>query len=252
MIQAWLPDPGLFLILAPIVLVASVIFTTVGFGGGVIAVPMAVLFADLLVVLPVLAIIEAMTALRLMHVNREHIARAEAVRLIPSSAVGTALGVTLLVVLPVKVLMFGMSAFVASFLLSRAFSSQAARPIRLGFAVPFGLLGGVCSGAFGAGGPPAVIFMNLRRLTHDKLRATIATTGMANLLFRILGFAVAGLYADGVALRTAIWLMPIAWCAVLAAERLRGRVPERALLIATYLILGISAVSLFLRAAMLP
>jgi hypothetical protein len=47
-------------------------------------------------------------------------------------------------------------------------------------------------------------------------------------------------------------LLPVAWCAVVVAERFRDRLPDKALLVATYLILGVSAVSLAVRAAMLP
>ncbi|MGB7183021.1 MAG: hypothetical protein WBD51_13870, partial [Burkholderiaceae bacterium] len=63
--SAWLPPAREFLILVPVIVLASFIFVTVGFGGGVIAVPIAALFIDMVFLLPVLVIIESFTVLRL-------------------------------------------------------------------------------------------------------------------------------------------------------------------------------------------
>ena len=101
------------------------------------------------------------------------------------------------------------------------------------------------------GGPPAAIFLNLRRHTHQQLRATIATTGSANLLFRLIGFTIAGLYASPAVLVSALCLLPVAWLSVTMADRLRSRISDAAILKATYSILIFSAVSLTIRAALM-
>lgn len=229
-------------------MLACFVFITVGFGGGVVAVPVAALFLDLVLILPILAIIECYTVSRMLRLNRRKIVSGEAWRVIFGSAIGTVAGVSLLVNLPVRWLMFGMAAFVASFLLARLFVFNPGQTIGRGWAWPMGGLAGICSGAFGAGGPPSVIYLNLRGYSPDEIRATIATTGTANLLLRVMAFVGAGLYADPAVIRTALWLLPVAFVTVRIAEATRHQISDRRLIMATYGVLGLSGISLFLRA----
>lgn len=245
-------DIPLYLALVPVVVLSCFIFTTVGFGGGIVAIPIAVLFADLQWVLPVFAVVELVTAARLLQTSRRRLAVDEVVRLLPAMALGTALGVSLLVMLPVRLLMFAMALFIGGFVLLRWLRPNAIAPVSRQLSWLFGALGGLCSGAFGAGGPPVAIYLNLRRLSPERLRATIATTGTASLLFRLTGFTVAGLYADGLALRTALWLLPVAVITILVAERIRHHFAAQTLVTATYMLLLVSAVSLAVRALLLP
>ncbi|MGB7303315.1 MAG: sulfite exporter TauE/SafE family protein [Burkholderiaceae bacterium] len=246
--SAWLPPAREFLILVPVIVLASFIFVTVGFGGGVIAVPIAALFIDMVFLLPVLVIIESFTVLRLLRLSHQSIVRADAVRIIPASALGTAAGVTLLVNLPMRWLMFGMAAFVASFLLARLWIKPGGRGISQHWAWPMGTLAGLSSGAFGAGGPPTAIYLSLRGHSTNALRATIATTGTANLVFRIVGFTIAGLYLNPGILTTALCLIPFAYLASRLAEGVRNQISDKVVLNLTYGILVLSAVSLFFRA----
>ena len=114
-----LPDPTLFTVLAPVVFLGCFVFTTIGFGGGVIAVPLAALFLAPLDLLPILAITETFTVLRMAHLDRQHVVRGDMIRIIIAAAIGTVVGTSLLVNLPVRWLMFGMAGFIAMFLAAR-------------------------------------------------------------------------------------------------------------------------------------
>ncbi len=243
-----LPDLTLLLALAPLVFMACFVFTTIGFGGGVLVVPLAALFMGPLDFLPVFAVTEAFTVLRLAHVDRQQVVRGDMIRIIAAAAIGTVIGTTLLINLPVRWLMLGLAGFIVAFLATRLLIRKTHAPIARAWAWPMGGLAGVCSGAFGAGGPPAAIFLNMRRHSLAQARATIAMTGSANLLFRLTAFTLAGLYARPQILVTALWLIPLAYLSIRLAEHWRHRIPDLALLRATYAILGFSAVSLLVRA----
>ncbi len=247
--SALLPDLQMLIVLAPVVFLGCFVFTTIGLGGGVIAVPLAALFLPPLDLLPILAVTETFTVLRMATLDRQNVVRGDMLRIMAAAAVGTVIGTMALVNLPVRLLMFGMAGFIVSFLAARLLNRKTTAPISQSWAWPMGGLAGVCSGAFGAGGPPAAIFLSMRRHSLLQVRATIAFTGGANLLFRLTAFGLAGLYARPVILVTALWLIPVAYISIRFAETLRHRISDQRILAATYAILGFSALSLLIRAA---
>lgn len=238
--------------LAPIVFLGCFVFATIGFGGGVVAVPLAALFLDPLDLLPILALTETFTVVRMARLDRQNIVWGDAARVMSASVLGTIAGTTLLISLPVRWLMIGLAVFIAAFIVTRFVGKKDRAPIARAWAWPTGVLAGICSGAFGAGGPPTAMFLNLRRHTQIKARSTIATTGAANLLLRVTAFALAGLYARPSLLVTAAWLIPIAYLSIKIAERYRHRISDQRILSVTFAMLGFSAVSLFLRALLMP
>ena len=244
----WLPDLTLFWVLAPIVFLGCFIFVTIGFGGGIVAVPLAALFLDPLDLLPILALTETFTVVRMAGLDRQNIVWGDALRVMSASVLGTIAGTALLVSLPVRWLMFGLAAFIAAFVITRFVGRKDRAPIARGWAWFAGTLAGICSGAFGAGGPPTAMFLNMRRHTVARARSTIAMTGAANLLFRVTAFALAGLYAKPSLLITAGWLIPIAYLSIKLAERIRHRISDQRILTATFVMLGLSSMTLFLRA----
>ena len=246
--SSWLPDFHLFLVLAPIVFLGCFVFATIGFGGGVVAVPLAAQFLNPLDLLPILALTETFTVVRMASLDRRHIVMGDALRIMSASVVGTAIGTLLLISLPVRWLMVGLALFILVFLATRLTGKKGRPPINRRWAWPTGTLAGICSGAFGAGGPPTAMFLNLRQHSLVEARSTIATTGAANLLLRVVAFAVAGLYAKPLILLTAAWLIPVAFISIKIAEIVRYRISDRLILNATFLLLGFSAVSLIARA----
>jgi len=246
-----LPDPHLFWVLAPIVFLGCFVFSTIGFGGGLVAVPLAALFLDPLDLLPILALTETFTVVRMAGLDRHNIVWGDAIRVMSAAVLGTIAGTALLVNLPVRWLMFGLATFIAVFVATRFIGKQNQTPIARGWAWPAGTLAGICSGAFGAGGPPTAMFLNMRRHTPTQARSTIATTGAANLLMRVMAFAAAGLYARPSLLITAAWLIPVAYLSITIAERFRHKISDGQILKATIAMLGFSAVSLFIRALMM-
>jgi uncharacterized membrane protein YfcA len=239
-------------VLIPVVCIATFVFITVGFGGGVVAVPLALLFLEPRFALPVLAIVEACTAVYLLKKHHREVVWPDVGRIVPASAVGTVAGVWILVSLSAPWLMLSLSAFIAVFLLTRGLTPQSQTPIPRFWAIPSGLLAGVCSGAFGAGGPPSAVYFSLRQLSVDQLRSSMATTGSANLILRLSGFGLAGLYAKPVILVTALCLLPFAAVTAFVASKARSKMTSQNIIRATYAILAFSAISLAIRSQSIP
>ncbi|MEZ5650118.1 MAG: sulfite exporter TauE/SafE family protein [Burkholderiaceae bacterium] len=241
-------DPQTWAILAPIVLLASFVFQAAGFGAGLVAVPLATLFLDLHLVLPVLALLEFLNALRLVSVNRHLIAWREVWPLVGFSALGTLAGVSLLITLPIGWLMIGMAAFVAGFLVyQQRRPGPATDPVSRVWAVPAGMASGLGSAMFGMGGPPYLIYLHLRAMPFAIWRASFAVVGLFSLVWRISGFAAAGFYWPPAPLILAASLVPVALLAIWLAARAKPYLDERLLRRLVQILLGLAALTLMLR-----
>ncbi len=244
-LQAWLT-------FVPIVAFAAVVYSAVGFGAGIVAVPIATQFYDLRFTIAVLAIVELVNSIRLVLSQRGEIVVSEARVLIVTSILGTGLGMALLVIMPTRWLMIALALFIVAYLLSLRLNGPGRDRAAPGWAYPAGFVAGVCSAMFGAGGPPYAIYLRMRQLGMAKFRATMGMVGMFNLSSRVIGFTVLGLYFAPRTLITGLALLPVSILATLITERFRNRVPVGLLTRLTSIILAIAAVSLIWRAAQLP
>lgn len=243
-------DPLAWAILAPIVLLASFVFQTVGFGAGLIAVPLATLFMDLRFVLPVLAVLEMLNGLRLVNAQRHHARPREALPLVVFGAIGTAIGVSLLVNLPRAWLMIGMAAFIGVFLVQqRRATPRTVEPVSRAWSVPAGLGSGIGSAMFGMGGPPYLIYLHLRALPFQSWRATAAVVGVFSLTWRLTAFMLAGLFAEPRVIVTAVALIPVAVLAIYLARRAGPSIDERMLRRMVTVLLALAAATLAARGA---
>jgi uncharacterized membrane protein YfcA len=242
-------DVTTWITLAPIVLLASFVFQAVGFGAGLVAVPLATIFLDPKMVLPVLALLELVNSLRLLRLSHGGARLAEALPLILFSGIGTAVGVGLLVNLPIGWLMIGMAAFIGTFLVhqQRGASNLPTHTVSRAWVLPTGLASGIGSAMFGMGGPPYLIYLHLRGLPFEAWRATAVLVGLFSLIWRITGFTSAGLYARPGILILSISLLPSALIAIWLAERVKPRLDERLLRRCVQVLLALASLTLLLR-----
>src|SRR3954463_8745491 len=93
------------LLLAPIVtIVAYTVFGLSGFGSTVIAVPILAHFLPVSYLVPLMALLDMVSAGFIGTKNREHVSREELKRILPFMFVGFVVGVTVLVGVPDKYL----------------------------------------------------------------------------------------------------------------------------------------------------
>lgn len=178
---------------AAILLVAYFIRGIVGFGSGLIAVPLLALFLPLQFVVPAVLLLDFTASLVMGGLDFKRVQWQEIKVLIPFSVIGVLVGAQLLVNLPVTPTLLSLAAFVFIFAIRSLLNLKGEKSISRWWAIPAALTGGTVGALFGTGGPPYVIYLNHR--IHDKtlLRATFAALFFLEGAMRIATFLVMGL-----------------------------------------------------------
>jgi uncharacterized membrane protein YfcA len=234
--------------LAGIAFAGALIFGLTGFGSALITIPLATQLMPLKFTLALFALADLACALSVGLENPKHAVRSEWKRLVPMILAGTALGVTLLVNLPRRAGMLMLGAFVLGYGIYSLLRRYGGEPISIRWAWLAGLVGGITSAVFGAGGPPYVIYLSQRGLTKEQFRATLGLTTSTSISLRVIAFLITGLLLDPHVWIAAAAAVPAALAGIFVARRLYLKISREALMRAIALMLLASGGSLIARA----
>ena len=236
------------LALAPIAFLGALVYGITGFGAALVAIPLATHFVPLPFALAVFVLLDLANGLRIGLEAPQHVVRGEVVRLVPMLVAGTVLGITALVNLPRRGALLALGVFVVAFALYSLFARGPRRTLSRGWAWPAGLLGGITSAMFGAGGPPYAIYLSQRNLAKEAFRSTLAVTSIASISMRLIAFALTGLMSQVAVWVAAAVALPAAWIGISTASHLFRRIRRETLMRAVALMLLASGGSLVARA----
>jgi len=209
---------GVFAVLT----VAYAIFSLVGFGTGLIASTPLAWAMPVTRIVPLLALLDATSAIQRGYTLRRQVDRPTLLCLVPGMALGQAIGVALLSVLPVPLMAALLGGFVMAYgAWSLRSSTPRAQP-PAGAAWVWGIGGGVLGGLFGSGGFVYATYLQARLPDRNAFRATQAVLVSVSTLWRVALCAATGLI-DGPLLLTALVLLP----ATHLGNRLAGLVDKR-------------------------
>jgi uncharacterized membrane protein YfcA len=246
-----LPDlPWLALAAIPlIVLLAYTVFGATGFGSSLIGVPLLAHLLPLTFAVPFITLLDAgattTQGIRLWRHTSWSVFR----RLLPAMLVGIAIGTTLLVALPQAPLLLALGIFVSSYGVYMLLGRRKLRTVPDWLAYPIGLLAGIISVAFGAGGPIYMVFLSAR--IHDKsvLRATSSLIATVSVWIRCVVYAAAGLLLHPPLLTTALLMIPVMILGLVIGNRLHHALTGSGFMrLLALLFLG-NGISLLVRAA---
>ena len=237
------------LIFAPLIVVlAYTIFGISGFGSTLIAVPLlANLFPDLKFVIPMVVIMDCITAVSMGLRLRANVNRRDFMPLLPFLLVGLGAGVFLLVRLPSTMLLVVLGVFAIGYGITYMRGGPPRLKLPRWSAVPVGLFAGTTSAAIGVGGPIYVMYLASRGSTADQIRATTPVIFVFTTITRIAMFAYAGLFTREV-LTTAAVLLPVALGALYLGHRLHLNLPKDTTVRLIGGLLALSGLSLLMRA----
>lgn len=219
-----------------------------GFGAALVTIPLATHLVPLKFALALFVLVDLAAALSVGLEKPKNALRAEWTRLVPMIAVGTVLGVTLLVNLPRAAGMLLLGVFVVSFAILSLVRRAEARVISPRWAWVAGFAGGITSTVFGAGGPPYAIYLSRRGLTKEQFRATLGLATLTSISLRLIAFIVTGLLLEVTVWLTAMAVVPACLLGIWVARRIFLRISRDALLRAVALLLLASGSSLIWRA----
>src|SRR4030095_6328823 len=153
-------DLQTFAIVATVVAAAYVAFGITAFGAALVTVPVMSDFFPLDFVLPVSVLLDVSASLALgVRFSREAV-RNELKWMVPPCLAGALLGVTLLVVLPLKATLGALGVFLVAYGIYALRQGAFVKSVGRGWAPIVGFIGGVLGTLFGVGAPPSAIYLS--------------------------------------------------------------------------------------------
>lgn len=209
---------GALLWCAVAVVVAYVARGAMGFGSGLLGMPLLVLVLPLHTAVPTLAAFDYLSSMAQSGLGWRCIRWHQLVILYPFSAAGIALGLYVFDSVSPAILERVFGGFLLIYGLVSLGPFPALSSSRL-WSVPAGLMGGLAGILFGTGSTFYVVYLQARNLSKSELRATIAMNFIIDGLMRIAAFVAAGFYT-GATLSISILLLPVAVVGLLLGARL--------------------------------
>lgn len=165
-----------------------------GFGSATIAIPLMAHVVPLKLAVPLLLLLDFLSTLATMRIDRTLVNKTEVARLIPWAIVGVIAGVSLLVRLPPQVLLLSLGVVIIGFGIRTLISPAGDAPVAAWWAAPAGITGGVFGGLFGSGAAtPYMIYLTHRLRDKRSVRATFSGFAFFDYGFRLLTFLITGL-----------------------------------------------------------
>lgn len=223
------------------------VFGFAGFGANLVALPILAHLMSLRFAVPMLLLLDLISAALIGARNRPLIDRRELGRVVPTLLVGMGLGLFVLQHAAERWLLVLLGVFVGVFSLWSLLGKAQVRPVSPRWAWPAGLAGGVFSTLFGTGGPVYTTYLAGRIADTSRLRATIGAVILVSALVRLVLFTVSGFLAQPGLLRLSVLLLPCALLGFAIGSRIHARLPQAQVRRAIWGLLLASAISLLVR-----
>lgn len=212
-------SPWLWVVGPAVIVLGYLVFGLSGFGSTIVTVPILAHFLPISYLVPLLALIDCVTATVVGRTSREHLARDELKALLPITFVGFVVGVTVLVKVPDIYLRTALGIFAVAVGIHGIVNPVVTRRISRWWSLPTGIFGGAMSTTFGTGGPIYATYLAARLSDKSQIRATMSTLIAISAIVRAGTYVVTGLVT--VALATgALLAAPFAWLGLKVGTRI--------------------------------
>jgi uncharacterized membrane protein YfcA len=222
---------------ALIISFAYIVFGLTGFGSSITAMPFLALLFPIRFAVPFMLFLDLSAALILGWTNRHAINRSELLRIIPFMLIGIVLGLTILVSVPDRVLLFLLGLFILASAFRGLLSHPSVKTIAAAWSIPLGISGGLFTAMFGTGGPLYAIYLAGRLRDKTMLRATISALICVSGLTRLVLFGMAGLFGQPNLIALAAFMMPFMMLGFYAGSRLHAYLSAQRVVQALWIVL---------------
>ncbi len=233
------------LLILLIILIATLIRSTFGFGEGLIAVPLLAFCIPLQVAAPLAVLVSVTIAAVVVIQDWKKIHLLSAGWLVLATLFGIPLGLLLLTSSHQQIVKATLGAVILAFsiysLLGRA-APELKRDHR-GWLLLCGFFAGILGGAYGMNGPPLVIYGSMRRWSAQHFRATLQGYFLPASLIGMAGYYFAGLWTPTVT-HYYFLSLPVTLLGVFAGRALNHRLDGDAFL--KYIYLGLAGIGVIL------
>lgn len=164
-----------------------------GFGSGLIAIPLLLMWFPLLLAVPLVVALDYLASASQGIKDRQSICWREIWPLLPFALLGVAGAIYLLQTVDSRLLLKALAVFIILYALYSLSGKNPESAHSRWWAVPAGGLGGVIGTAFGTGGPFYVVYLQMRRLDKTQFRATFAAIFLLDGANRLAGYFISGM-----------------------------------------------------------
>lgn len=210
-----------------ILCLATLFHGTLGFGTGLVAMPMLTLLIGVEEATALVAFVIVGTTILLLRRNWRSLEPRATVQLIVSSVIGVPVGIVLLTNAPADLIQRVLGVVLIAYALYALIGPPLFEARQAAWAYGLGFLSGVLGGAYNTNAPPVVVFGTLRRWPPDVFRATLQAYFVPLALVVWAGHGVSGLWTRDVVTAYAVYL-PFGLVALWGGHRLAGHIPAAA------------------------
>ncbi len=181
-----------------ILLIAALVKAILGFGEGLVAMPLLTLVIGLHTAAPLVGLIGASitTLIMLRHWRSIHLGAAW--RLIASAFTGIPVGVLLLKIVPAVTITHLLGISLIGYSLYTFIQPQFLRPFHPRWVYLFGFVAGAMGSAYNMSGPAVVIYANSQHWTPAQFRGTLQSFFLPTGLMVLVGHGLSGLWTPTV------------------------------------------------------
>jgi uncharacterized protein len=207
-----------------ILCLATLFHGTLGFGTGLVAMPLLTLVIGVQDATALVAFVIVGTTIVLLRRSWQRLDRRAAIQLVVSSVPGVPIGIFVLTNAPTDVIQRGLGVLLIAYALYSLLGPPLFEARRAAWAYGLGFASGVLGGAYNTNAPPVVVFGTLRRWPPDVFRATLQAYFVPLAIVVWLGHGVSGLWSQDIVVAYAVYL-PFGLVALWAGHRVAGRIP---------------------------
>jgi len=211
-----------------------------GFGGGLICIPLLSLFMPVQDVVSMVMIYQFSMGLLLFKIHH-HIKWPYLLKMLPTTVIGAVCGIYLLNHVDGDVMRGILAGYIILHLLRKhTWFDPLGWLIHKGDAHLAGFLGGTLSAMMGGGGPAFILYLKEKLPNSNEFRAGITTMLILSNVPRVIGTVGTGLLTYDLFIQ-ALYAYPIFLCALVLGQKLHDKVPQKRFFIAVECLLVLSA-----------
>lgn len=210
------------IIILIIIFISTLIRSAFGFGDAIIAMPLLVLFIDIKIVTPLIALIAFFISISILIKNWKQIEFKSAWRLIIASLAGIPIGLWYLKDANENIIKLVLGAMILIFAVFKLVQPKIIVLKSDILAWLFGFIAGVLGGAYNTNGPPIVIYSTLKQWNPQNFRATLQGYFFTTGILVVAGHAFAGNFSSYVLIHF-LYCLPVVLFSVIIGARLNRR-----------------------------
>jgi len=227
-----------------IICFAFSIMALIGFGSGLISIPLLALFMPPTQAITLILLFQFLNGVIMLGFNYKKVNWGVLKKVAFGTILGNIIGVLFLTTANEDFVRLSIGLLILVYVIRNHYAPDLGKELTKNLpATSVGLTGGLVQGLFGMGGPIYVIFYNEVLKSHFNIRATVMITLLISNIIRIIGSGTGELLSAEI-IEYAIWALPFFLLSIIIGQKLHHKVNRDLFRRGTAALLTISAISL--------